>query len=166
MLQFLNSVSQAVDRFCRSAAVGFFSAMLVIVLFQVLARYLFQSAPVWTEELARYCMVWGGFLGATAAFKGDLDPRLIQPPSSGNRFWVLGAFCIRAAGTVIFLGPVLYFSDRFLARTWVRSTEALEIPTALVTCSVPLMVCIIFFHLLVRALNLGKEPDSGGEVSN
>ena len=159
MLECLNRVSHAVDRVCRSAAVGFFSAMLLVVLFQVVARYIFQSVPVWTEELARYCMVWGGFLGATAAFKGDLDPRLIQPPQSGNRGWVLGAFFIRAAGTVVFLGPVLYFSERFLARTWVRNTEALEIPTALVTCSVPLMICIIFFHLLVRILNLGKERD-------
>jgi TRAP-type C4-dicarboxylate transport system permease small subunit len=163
MLLFLNRASRAADRTCRSAAVGFFAVMLIIVLFQVVARYVFQSVPVWTEELARYCMVWGGFLGATAAFKGEQDPRLIQPPQTGNRVWVLAAFFIRAAGTVVFLGPVLYFCDRFLARTWVRSTEALEIPTAIVTSAVPLMICIIFFHLFVRIVNtfLGRDPEEG-----
>lgn len=155
----------AVDRVCRRAAAGFFSAMLIIVLFQVVARYIFQSVPVWTEELARYCMVWGGFLGATAAFRADFDPRLIQPPKTGARVWVVSAFFIRAAGAVIFLGPVLYYSDRFLVRTWGRTTEALEIPSAIVTSAVPLMIIIIFFHLLVRIINIRKEtappPNAG-----
>lgn len=153
----LTIMSLAVDRICRSAAVGFFSAMLIIVLFQVVARYIFQSVPVWTEELARYCMVWGGFLGATVAFRADVDPRLIQPPRTGARAWVVSAFFIRAAGAVVFLGPVLYWSDRFMARTWVRTTEALGIPTAIVTLAVPLMITIIFFHLLVRLLNIRTE---------
>ena len=57
MITALTKASLAVDRICRASAVGFFAAMLVIVLFQVVARYIFQSVPVWTEELARYCMV-------------------------------------------------------------------------------------------------------------
>ena len=56
--------------------------MVVLVMFQVLARYVFRAVPVWTEEAARYCMVWGGLFGATVAFHGDLDPRLIQPPKA------------------------------------------------------------------------------------
>ncbi len=157
MIQALTKISVVVDRICRRAAVGFFAAMLIIVLFQVVARYIFQSVPVWTEELARYCMVWGGLLGATAAFRAEVDPRLIQPPKTGPRLWVVSAFLIRALGAVVFLGPVLYFSDRFLVRTWGRTTEALGIPSAIVTFAVPLMITIIFFHLLVRLLNLRTE---------
>ena len=160
MIKKLNKTSAIVDRYCRLAASGFFTAMLVVVLFQVVARYIFQSVPVWTEELARYCMVWGGFLGATAAFRSDLDPRLIQPPRKGPRLWVVSAFWLRAAGAVVFLGPVLYYSDKFLARTWVRTTEALGIPSAIVTSAVPLTVIIIFFHLLVRVLNVKQETSS------
>jgi len=75
-------VSYGLDRFCRATAVGFLSLMLLLVLFQVVARYIFQAVPVWTEEAARYSMIWGGLFGATVAFRGDLDPRLIQPPRS------------------------------------------------------------------------------------
>jgi len=146
------NASNVLDRFCRSGAVAFFSAMLVLVLFQVVARYIFRAVPTWTEEAARYCMVWGGLLGATAAFKADKDPRLIHPPRKGIKVWIAGAFWLRAAATLVFLGPVLYFSDRFILRTWYRTTEAMGIPTASVTMAVPLAVAVIFFHLLAKII--------------
>jgi TRAP-type C4-dicarboxylate transport system permease small subunit len=153
--------SERLDRICRVAAVGFFSVMLILVVFQVIARYLFQSVPVWTEEAARYCMVWGGLLGATAAFKAESDPRLIHPPKSGSRLKIAAAAWIRAIGVVVFLGPVLYHSDRFLMRTWHRTSEALGISTMWVTLAVPTAVAIILFHLVAKLLVSGT-----GEVRN
>jgi len=35
-----------------------FVALVTIVFYQVLARYIFSDPPSWTEELARYCQVW------------------------------------------------------------------------------------------------------------
>jgi TRAP-type C4-dicarboxylate transport system permease small subunit len=153
--------SERLDQICRVAAVGFFSVMLILVVFQVIARYLFQSVPVWTEEAARYCMVWGGLLGATAAFKAESDPRLIHPPKSGSRLKIAAAAWIRAIGVVVFLGPVLYHSDRFLMRTWHRTSEALGISTMWVTLAVPTAVAIILFHLVAKLLVSGT-----GEVRN
>jgi TRAP-type C4-dicarboxylate transport system permease small subunit len=59
--------------------------------------------------------------------------------------------------TVAFLGPILYHSDKFLVRTWQRTTEALGIPTAFVTVAVPAAVAIILFHLLAKLI----EPGTG-----
>lgn len=35
-----------------------FVIMVFVVFLQVVARYVFNSPPAWTEELARYCQVW------------------------------------------------------------------------------------------------------------
>lgn len=145
-------ISQAVDRFCRSAAVGFLAAMLLLVLFQVIARYIFRAVPVWTEEAARYCMVWGGLLGATVAFRRDADPRLVQPPKSGPKWKTASAFWLRAAAAVIFLYPILNHAQRYLSRTWVRTSDALGIPLAVVTVAVPLFVAVIFLHILAKVV--------------
>ena len=150
MRRVISLISYGLDRICRTASIGFLSLMLLLVLFQVLARYIFQSVPVWTEEAARYCMIWGGLFGATIAFRGDKDPRLIQPPTTGSKAWVISATWIRTLATVVFLGPVLYHSDRFLARGWHRISEGLEISMAYITVAVPLTVVIIFVHLLAR----------------
>lgn len=143
------------DRFCRLTAVGFLTVMLVLVLFQVVARYLFQSVPVWTEEAARYCMVWGGLLGATAAFRADSEPRLIHPPKSGPRWKIAVAAWIRSLGVVVFLGPVFYHSDTFLMRTWHRTSEGLGISIMWVVLVVPVAIAVIFFHILAKLIGSG-----------
>jgi TRAP-type transport system small permease protein len=145
-------LSDRLDRFCRGAAVSFFLLMLILVVFQIVARYLFRSVPVWTEEAARYCMVWGGLLGATVAFKSESDPRLIRPPKTGSAFKVAAAVWLRAFAVLLFLGPVLYHSDKFLMRSWHRTSEALGIPIAWITLAVPAAVAIILFHLFAKLL--------------
>ena len=40
--------------------------MVVLIGVQVVARYVWAAPPGWTEEGARYAMVWAGLLGATA----------------------------------------------------------------------------------------------------
>ena len=38
--------------------VSLFIILVFAVFLQVIARYIFNSPPSWTEELARYCQVW------------------------------------------------------------------------------------------------------------
>ena len=153
-------ISDKLDRGCRAGAVCFFAAMVVLVMFQVLARYVFRAVPVWTEEAARYCMVWGGLLGATVAFKADRDPKLIPPPTSGPRLWLLAAPVLRALAAICFLGPILYHSDRFLMRHWHRTAEALGFSTVWVTIAVPFAIMAIFVHLAARAAGAGRPTSS------
>ncbi len=152
MRRVISLISYGLDKICRTASIGFLSLMLLLVLFQVLARYIFQSVPVWTEEAARYCMIWGGLFGATLAFHADKDPRLIQPPTTGSKAWIISATWFRAIATLVFLGPVLYHSDRFLVRGWHRISEGLEIPMAFMTVAVPITIVVIFIHLIARLI--------------
>jgi TRAP-type transport system small permease protein len=165
MRETLVRTSACLDRLCRVTAVAFFGAMLLLVIFQVIARYVFRAVPVWTEEAARYCMVWGGLLGATAAFRARVDPRLFKPPTTGHPAWIVSARWLRALAAAVFLGPVLYHSDTFLQRTWHRTTDALGIPTAFVTVAVPLSIAVIFFHLLAKLADPGRlgEGESAPE---
>jgi TRAP-type C4-dicarboxylate transport system permease small subunit len=157
-------ISYGIDQFCRATAVGFLSLMLLLVLFQVLARYIFQAVPVWTAEAARYCMIWGGLSGATVAFRADQDPRLIQPPKTGSKIWVIAAAWLRSVAAVVFLGPILYHSDRFLARSLHRVSDGLEVSMAWITVAVPLTVVIILIHLMVRLIGFdADQPDKNAK---
>jgi TRAP-type C4-dicarboxylate transport system permease small subunit len=156
----LNVISDQLDRGCRAGAVFFFAAMVALVMLQVVARYIFRAVPIWTEEAARYCMVWGGLLGATVAFKAGRDPKLIAPPTAGPRLWLRAASALRMLAAVCFLGPILYHSDKFLMRHWHRTAEALGISTFWVTLAVPVTVLTIFIHLSAKAAGSGRRPES------
>jgi TRAP-type C4-dicarboxylate transport system permease small subunit len=150
-------ISYGLDKICRASSIGFLGLMVLLVLFQVLARYIFQAVPIWTDEAARYCMVWGCLLGATVAFRTDYDPRLIQPPETGPKAWIISATFLRAIATVVFLGPVLYHSNRFLARNFHRVSDGMEISMAFIVAVVPIFIVIIFVHLTARLLGDEKR---------
>jgi TRAP-type C4-dicarboxylate transport system permease small subunit len=146
----LVGTSRVLDRACLTAAVTFFAAVLVLVVFQVLARYLFQTVPTWTAEAARYCMIWSGLLGAASAFKANRDPKIVSPPDKGRFGWPTTAGLLRGLAVLVFLGPVLFHSRRFLMRHWDRTAEALGVSTVWVTAAVPVAILLIFIHLAAR----------------
>lgn len=156
---FISNLSKGLDKYCLIGAVGFFVLMLALVGLQVVGRYLFRVAPVWTEEAARYCMVWGGLLGATVAYKRMRDPRLVAPPKGHGSVWPTIAKFLRGIGVVIFLGPVLLYSNRFLLRHWDRTSEAIEISTFWVAVAVPVAIAVIFVHLLSEFLGIPNPGD-------
>lgn len=87
--------------------------MFCIVMLQFISRNVFSSPPVWTEDVARYMMVWTGLLGATLSFKTKADAVLMQsifppPPafselSVGWRAYHSRSGLHRAGGLVLFL---------------------------------------------------------------
>ena len=51
--------------------------MVASVVWQVLSRYLFVVPAAWTEELARFLLIWIGMLGAAYAYRQGSHLRLL-----------------------------------------------------------------------------------------
>ncbi|THH36279.1 TRAP transporter small permease [Aliishimia ponticola] len=131
--------------------------MVLIVLLQIWARYGFDHPFTWTEELARYLMVWGGLLGATCAFKRRLDPTVVTVAEDASQPRRVLSSGLRLATVLIFLAPVLYyaffgpdmnFERGFLWRSSNRTSPGLGVNMALVGFVVPLCCCVIILHSL------------------
>jgi TRAP-type transport system small permease protein len=155
----ITRISDGLDLGCRTGAGICFLAMLLFISIQVVARYLLQSPPTWTEELARYAMVWGGLLGATVAFKTRYDPTLVKAPENKPPMVMFVAGTLRSLTVVMFLGPVLYFSlfgpnmtpaRGFLGRSLLRTADTLGFPMIYVAIAVPIAASVILIHLAAR----------------
>jgi len=72
------TLSNGIDRLAGAAAMVFLVVLVAVVMIQVLARYVLNAPPPWTEELARYAMIWAGLMGATLSFKRRFDPALFS----------------------------------------------------------------------------------------
>ena len=145
--------STVVDRACLTIAKLALTLMVLTILLQIWARYGFDYPFTWTEELARYLMVWAGLLGATCAFKRRLDPAVTTLSEDAS------LLRRRIALTMLFLTPVIYYSvfgpgmniERgFLWRSSNRISPGLNLNMALVGCIVPLSCSIVLLHLLSR----------------
>jgi TRAP-type C4-dicarboxylate transport system permease small subunit len=57
------------DFVVRKLLLVFAGLMTAVVILQVLCRYVLKSPLVWTEEVARYLMLWMAFTGASCIIK-------------------------------------------------------------------------------------------------
>ncbi|MEO7937445.1 MAG: TRAP transporter small permease subunit [Burkholderiaceae bacterium] len=149
----LVSLSDNVDRFCRFGAAAGLVLMLVLIAIQVIARYLLSEPPGWTEEGARYAMVWCGLLGSAVAFKAGADPVLLRLKSLENNRPIAW---LRAASVVLFVAPILYFcvvgpdqdlTRGFLARSASRSSETMGLSMVWFTAALPVTFISLLIHV-------------------
>ena len=157
MAHMLDRLSAGLNRVALAGAVLAVLVMLFAAGWQVIARYLLDAAPVWTEEAARRAMVWAGMLGASAAFRAGADPVLFPAMLHvrGRIGTVLAL--IRAAGVAVFAIPVLWFSAfgpnmdparGFMGRSLERTAEMLQVPMIWFTIAVPIAFTLILIHML------------------
>ena len=62
-------VSRIAEKVVRVTLVGMVAVMTAIIIMQVILRYVFLYSLSWSEEVARYLMIWVSFLGASLAVK-------------------------------------------------------------------------------------------------
>lgn len=58
MKKTLGAVIETVEAFCRAGVLVAFSILIGVVTLQVLGRLPGVPSPAWTEEVARFCLVW------------------------------------------------------------------------------------------------------------
>jgi len=160
MRHLIVSLSDRIHAAVRHLAVLAVGVMFFTVMIQVLARYVFFSPPIWTEDVARYMMVWTGLMGATLSFKTGSDAVLMQSvfPARPHMMGLL-AEAIRTAAILVFAGPVIWFSfiglrgglaKGYLARQAGLTADTLGIPMVWFAIAVPLSMIIVLVHLAAR----------------
>lgn len=169
MRNFILALSAGLHGVARRVAVFAVCGMFVTVMIQVVARYGFSAPPIWTEDVARYMMVWTGLLGATLSFKTRSDAVLMKSvfPPAPNILGLL-ATAIQSAAVIVFILPVIYFcfiglrggfAKGYLARQSGLTADTLGISMVWIAVIVPIAMTIILIHLVARWL---EDPDEAG----
>lgn len=151
----MQAIGKLVDVALRTLLVLLVIMLVVSVAWQVLSRYLLADPASWTEELARFLLIWIGMLGASYAFrqKAHLGLELLPGKLEGAAADALRYFTLLAiaafATTVLIAG-----GGNLVSLTWeLRQYSAvLGMPIAWVYSVVPLTGVIIVFYCVVQAL--------------
>jgi TRAP-type C4-dicarboxylate transport system permease small subunit len=119
------------------------------ILLGVFARYLLKSSLAWTEEVARYTLVWFVMVGASCAFRhGDhmaIDFLVPSFPVPLRRL----AGVLRFAIALFVLVFLVFYGAKNVSGLWEMRTMALGIPKAIVLMAVPAgMGLLLAQHLL------------------
>jgi TRAP-type transport system small permease protein len=123
--------------------------MTVVVLLQVIYRYLLTQPLHWSEELARYLFVWISLLGAALSvqrrghFGMDFFFRML--PDKGRRFLTFVIYLLMGVVVLVLLiqGIVL------VEKTAAQQSPAMEISMGWAYACLPAGALLMAIHLLV-----------------
>ncbi|MFT4859301.1 MAG: TRAP-type C4-dicarboxylate transport system permease small subunit [Algoriphagus sp.] len=140
------------DRFISTMLVVLMAFMVINVTWQVVSRYVFQDPSSFTDELARYMLIWLGMLGSAyvAGKKEHLAIDILLTSLSSINQMKLMVF-IDACVLVFALTIMLIGGSNLVYITFIlgQKSAALQIPLAYVYGIIPFSGLLVIYYQLV-----------------
>lgn len=160
MLIFFEKICDAVNQVVEYLLFGLGFSMALLVAVQVFFRYVLNSSLFWSEELARYMLVWLSFFGATVAYYRNLHPGVdtlnTMLPRQHQRLTRITVDLVAMA-----LGAVMVISGtQFAWFVRMQISPALSINKWIVLIIIPLSGVIFFIYALLFFLKSLQQKKS------
>ncbi|WP_308991112.1 TRAP transporter small permease [Mariniflexile litorale] len=143
------TLREKIDKVLGNILVVIMAVMVINVLWQVFTRFVVGTPSSFTDELARYLMIWIGILGA-AYVSGrnmhvaiDVIPRKVSPENQKKLMSVVYVIIILFSLTALVIGG---FRLVYISYLLGQSSPALQIPLAFVYMVIPISGILIIYY--------------------
>ena len=120
--------------------------MAIVVAVQVFFRYALNHSLFWSEELARYLLVWLTFLGASVAYHRKVHPGVdilyARMPALLRRF---SSIAVHLVSMGLF-GVMVFYGCQFAYFVRLQISPALYLPKWIVFSIIPISGLILMLH--------------------
>ncbi|MFZ7112530.1 MAG: TRAP transporter small permease [Desulfatiglandales bacterium] len=155
-------ISDRLNRLCEIALIVILGAMAIVVFLQVLFRYVLHLPLFWTEEFARYCLVWASLLGASVALKRQEHIAVTfflerLPQRIARIVTIVGRISVGLILAVMTWGGAM-----LVMVTSFQISPALRIPMAIPYLALPIGSAVMLFHMITIIFSQrpeGSEKD-------
>lgn len=140
MQSFINGIDK-INVFLRYFAASLLALMSVLIVYQVVVRflgsYLDLELPRWTEELARYCMIWLVLIGASLAvrYSSLIGMEAIAERLSENRQRFLKILTILISMVLFVI--MIVFGFEMLRHVSAQLSPGMKLPMVIPYAAVP-----------------------------
>lgn len=151
------TLRQKIDKILANALVVIMAVMVINVLWQVFTRFIVGTPSSFTDELARYLMIWLGILGA-AYVSGrnmhvaiDVLPLRFSASTQKKLKLIVYSLIVVFAFFAMVIGGlrlvyITYILDQY--------SPALQMPLAVVYFTIPLSGVLIIYYKISDILNI------------
>lgn len=153
----MERASDLINRFTEMAVFVIISAMALDVLIEVVFRYVLLLPLFWTEEFARYCLVWSSLLAAAIALKRGQHIAVTflaeKFPARTRMAAALGGdILVAAMVAIVFWGGIF-----LVIMTRHQLSPAMRLPMSLPYMAIPIGAAVMLFHVLTSIYHRSKE---------
>lgn len=158
----MSGIRKYADKTEEALAVGILAYMLLILTYQIIMRFIFNSSNNWSEESARYLFVWFVYLTASLAIIKNahirVDAVLRLYPTRLIRAIVVTGYLLFIA----YCAVIVYYSTIFCENIYSSEQVSLGIgvPMYIVYMSLPICHALMVVRILQRLYHIIflKEP--------
>jgi TRAP-type C4-dicarboxylate transport system permease small subunit len=142
----LDALSRELNRAAEGAMAALLAAMTLLVGAQIAGRFLFDYSLFWSDELARFLLIWIAFLGMSIGVRRGAHPGM----DSLTR--ALPPRCRRAVAFVALAGCLLFFlmmvghGTLLALRTWAQRSPSLGLRMGIPYLAVPVAGLLMLLH--------------------
>lgn len=158
----IQRISNWLDKIFGIVCMILLALMVVVTGLQIVCRVFFTALP-WSEELARYLMVWLTFIGAGCVYKhaGHISVTLAQAllPDLGKKGMQVLVHLLCGALFVV----AVWFGVKYMGLQAKQLSAALRIPMKWVYLSIPVGCAVMLVHIidaLTRIFLANKEEEA------
>lgn len=161
MVAILHRISCSLNRWIEYLLFGLGFSMAVIVAVQVFFRYVLNQSLFWSEELARFMLVWLTFLGASVAYYRGVHPGIDMIFTRLSVGWQRAVAAIVHLISIAFFGVMIVYGIQFSCFVRLQISPALYLPKWIIFAVIPVSGAILLVHglsFLVQDLGRGEAP--------
>jgi TRAP-type C4-dicarboxylate transport system permease small subunit len=138
--------------------------MILVMALQVFSRYVLGRSFMWSEELARYCLIWMTFMGAGYGVKNHTHIEMtaiygLFPPIIKKFVHIL--MNIIAVG---FYSYIIPDSIKFITYQQKIISTGTQMPMSYVFVIIPIGVSIMIIRLLIDTMQVIKTKNFSREA--
>jgi len=151
--QFFNAIAVWQVSICSWGMVVTGVAMTLIILIQIFFRFVIYKPVPWSEEAARYLMIWMGMLGSVIALrKGRHIGVTALIDILPEKFSFLVGLFVRVC-MACFLGLIAYEGFILAMFNYSQLSAAMEIPMMIPYMAIPVGSLMMILDLVAELLN-------------
>lgn len=160
-------VWKLIDRNLEKWICGCMIALIVLVmLFQIVTRYIFNISMPWTEEFCRYCYIYFMFIGTALAIKEGsslrVDALVTLLPQNVRKviLFVVDLFVL-VVMCYLFYGSIPMVQELYRGGSW---SAGLHLPVWIVYLACPVGLFLTILRQLQIMYRILKGNKRGGEL--
>lgn len=142
--RFLNGVNKSTEWL----TAGILATMVVLIFIQIISRVILSSSFAWTDEVARYLMIWLTFLAASVGFKHGAHIGVEVFVRNLPKTLKIILQIIAALASFVFFVIMISMGWEIISVSMKQTSPALNIPMGYVYIIFPISGMLIILNLI------------------
>lgn len=158
----MKTVLDKLEKFILGILALLFATMVIALFYQIVMRFIFQSANTWSEELTRYSFIWMSMLGSAIATRRsrnmDVDFLVNKMPKMMK---IVNSFITKGL-IIAFLLVIVIYGISLVSMTYKQLSPGLRVPMAYMYASVPtggILMLLFTVEIIINNIKNSKVKE-------